>query len=404
MSPRPGAPCAHAALLAAGLAGLLAACTPTPTPTTTGTTSSETPVEAPAPARADSGAPPAIDEIDREIVALAFIAYTGEKITGSDQEVSQKLVPCFEGELAKQPLVEDWELVWGPVVYRFKHVLYNDNLLYAVRRRDDPTTIAVSTRGTNSPALFDWLIEDLGVFRLRDWPYGDPGELEPKIDEGTWKGFEALQGLVPPEGVPGDGKGISAFLGEQVAANAPKRTTIHVTGHSLGGALSPVLALWLADTRAEWDPNDLADLHVAPFAGPTQGDADFAAYYDQRLGTSTTRFHDAVDLATLIWATADMATIPNLYLPVAKMDEAERIALDALILGTEDKGYRQILADQPPLAYREVNPDVTSFLDQADWQHHCGYVCGLGVQETLLPVSEDCMTTPANPCPQCPGS
>jgi len=389
ISPRPGAPRAHAALLAAGLTGLLAACTPTPSPTTIGSS---------------APAPPVIDQTDREMVALAFIAYTGERIEGSDSEVSQKLVPCFVDELAKQPLAKDWELVWGPVVYRFDFALFNDNLLYAVQRHNDPTNLTVSVRGTNAPALFDWLIEDLSVFRLHDWPYGEPEGLQPKIAEGTWKGLEILQKLVPPDRVPGAGKGISGFLGERVAASAPARTTIHVTGHSLGGALSPVLALWLADTRAEWDPDNLADLHVAPFAGPTQGDADFAAYYDQRLGTSTTRFHDAVDLATLIWATADMATIPNLYLPVAKMDEAERIALDALILGTEDKGYRQILADQPPLAYREVNPDVTSFLDQADWQHHCGYVCGLGVQETLLPVSEDCMTTPANPCPQCPGS
>ena len=389
MMPRSGAPRAHAVLLAAGLAtGLLAAaCAPAPVP--------------PGP----PGPPPApaITDLDREMLALAFIAYTGERITGPDQEVSQQLAPCFVAELAGQPLVEEWELVWGPVVYRFEHTHFNDNLLYAVRRRGDPATLAVSTRGTNSRAVFDWLVEDLEVFELRDWPFGDPADLDPKIARGTLKGLEILQGLVPPEGVPGAGQGIAAFLAGQVAVNAPATTTIHVTGHSLGGALSPVLALWLVDTAGDWDPEGHATLRVAPFAGPTQGDADFATYYDRRLGSTTTRFHDAIDVATLVWATADMREIPDLYLPVAKLDDAEKLALDLLIDALKDKDYRQIVAGQPPLAYREVNPDLTSFPEQADWQHHCGYVCGLGVEDTLLPVSEDCTTAGSNPCPVCPG-
>jgi hypothetical protein len=336
------------------------------------------------------------------MLALAFIAYTGERITGPDSEVSQKLAPCFVAELARQPLAADWELVWGPVVYRFEHTLFNDNLLYAVRRRDDPATLAVSTRGTNSRALFDWLVEDLEVFELRDWPYGDPGDLQPKIADGTWKGLEVHQGLVPPAGVPGAGQGIAAFLAGQVAANAPAATTIHLTGHSLGGALSPTLALWLADTRADWDPEGRATIQVTPFAGPSQGDAAFAAYYDRRLGDATIRFHDAIDIATLVWNAAAMAEIPTLYLPVAKPNEAEKLALDVLIDGVKRKDYQQIDAGQPPLAYREVNPDATSLSAQADWQHHCGYVCGLGVQETLLPVSDDCRSEGKNLCPSCP--
>jgi len=400
MIPRAAAPRAHAlfaAVLAAGLL-LATACAPRPAPT-------PTPAPAPAPAPPLPPAAPAIDQTDREMLALSFVAYTGERITGPDAEVSQRLVPCFVDELAKQPLAKDWELVWGPVVYRFEFALFNDNLLYAVRGRDDPTTLAVSVRGTNAPALFDWLIEDLSVFKLHRWPYGQPPPgLEPKIAEGTRKGLEILQRLVPPEGVPGDGQGIAAFLAGQVAANAPSRTTIHVTGHSLGGALSPVLALWLADTRGDWDPEGRADLHVTPFAGPTPGDADFATYYDQRLGTSTTRFHDAIDVATMVWDVAGLRELPGLYLPVAELDDLEKGALDLLIDALEHKHYEQIVADQPPLAYREVDPALTSFPGQAGWQHHCGYVCGLGVQETLLPVSEDCKTTPPSSCPACPGS
>ncbi|MGH9905070.1 MAG: lipase family protein [Pyrinomonadaceae bacterium] len=59
--------------------------------------------------------------------------------------------------------------------------------------------------------------------------------------------------------------------------NAP--TPISVTGHSLGGALSPAVALWLSDTKAQWDPSGRSSLACLPSAGPTSGDQAFATYY-----------------------------------------------------------------------------------------------------------------------------
>lgn len=403
---RPGASRAHAAfclavplvaLLAAVLAVGCAAPQPAPAPPSTDAADGAAPADA----------PPAtpVEPIDQQMLALSLISYAGEGIIGPDKMDSEELAPCFVAELAKQPLVSDWELVWGPVVYRFEFALYNDNLLYAVRRRDDPKTLAVAVRGTNGPALFDWLIEDFTVFDLHEWQYGSPPpDLDPKIAHGTRKGLEILQGLVPPKGVPGAGQGIAAFLAGQVAANGDAGTTIHVTGHSLGGALSPVLALWLDDTRADWDPEGHVTLRVVPFAGPTSGNADFATYYDQRLGGATTRYHNPLDVAPLVWNAAEMREIPNLYQPLAHFDEALKITLDLLVAAVEDKHYEQIDADEPPLAYRELNPANPKFLDQADWQHHCGYVCGLGIQGDFVPVSNDCQATPANPCPECPGA
>lgn len=355
----------------------------------------------PSPASAPEAAP--VGDAERETAALSFIAYTGESITGTDAEVARQLAPCFVAELAKQPLVESWELVWGPMVYRFDQALYNDNLMYVVRRRDDPSALAVVIRGTNAPAALDWLVEDFSVFDLHPWPYGDPpAGLEPKISHGTRTGLEILQEMVPPAGVPGAGQGLAAFLRATVADPAYRHLTVTVTGHSLGGALSPALALWLADTRSAWDPHGKADLEVYAYAGPTAGDVDFATWYGQRLGDSTHRVYNALGVPPLAWVAGELRRAPDIYLPVARFDEAERLALDALILAVEDKHYQHVLPDALPMAYRALNRDLDEFERQVEWQHHCAYLCGLGIRDTFAPVSADCKSAPPDPCPVCP--
>lgn len=364
-------------------------------------TSSTTPAAGPAGGPADSA--PESPTIDQQMAALSFIAYTGEAITGPDPQVSKQLAPCFVDELKRQPLVSDWELVWGPVVYRFDVALYNDNLLYAVRRRDDPSTLAVVVRGTNGPAALDWLVEDFSVFKLRSWPYGSPpSSLEPKISEGTHIGLDILQKLVPSEGEPGAGKGMRDFLAGIVGDPAHDRYTVYVTGHSLGGALSPPLALWLADTAGDWDPKGKASLEIWAYAGPTPGDGDFSTYYDQRLGGSTHRVHNALGVPPRAWNAGEMARIPDLYLPVASLDDVEKLALKALIVATEDKDFQHVAPDAPPMSYQAVNPSLSDFFEQVGWQHHCGYLCGVGIRDTFLPVSSDCKTKPKDPCPVCP--
>src|SRR5690348_11288651 len=69
--------------------------------------------------------------VRQEMGALAFIAYLGEQVTGSDDEVEVKLAPCLERELAKQPLTTGrWLLAWGPAVYKFADADLDDNMMY----------------------------------------------------------------------------------------------------------------------------------------------------------------------------------------------------------------------------------------------------------------------------------
>jgi hypothetical protein len=68
------------------------------------------------------------------MAALAFIAYLGEQLEGSDDDVERLLAPCMESELGKQPLTRNrWSLAWGPAVYKFAIAELDDNMMYVVR-------------------------------------------------------------------------------------------------------------------------------------------------------------------------------------------------------------------------------------------------------------------------------
>lgn len=337
----------------------------------------------------------------QEMAALAFIAYLGESLEGSDDEVERQLFPCMTRELARQPLTRDrWTLAWGPAVYKFAFAELDDNMMYVVRDAANPAHLAIAVRGTNAKAILDWLVEDFEVHGQVAWPYGSPPS-GAKIARGTYDGLRILQAMKPASGPAPD-----QTLGEFLAAEAKRLgpLQIDVTGHSLGGALSPTLTLWLADTRSSWDPSGAAQLAVYPLAGPTAGNADFAAYSDSRIGAATDRLHNPLDVVPLAWNVETMGTIADLYEPLTRANAIER----ALIHGARDlvkhKGYTQIRPDAPPLASALARAEA-SFLEQVGWQHTCGYHCALGlVGPAFLPVTLDCKTDPPSSCPVCPSS
>jgi hypothetical protein len=336
------------------------------------------------------------------MAALAFIAYAGEQLKGSDEHVEQVLQSCMQDELARQPVTKNnYQLVWGPAVYKFDHADYDDNMLYVVRGIRDPSVLVVGVRGTNSVAILDWLLEDLAVANTVAWHYGQPIEgLKPRISEATWRGLKVLQAMTPDSGIASDGRSLRELLQQMVSAQDIRQ--IWVTGHSLGGALAPTLALWLEDTREQWDPHNKATLGVVALAGATPGNEDFASYYDSRLGQSTRRLHNPYDAVPHAWNEHSLSAIPKLYteggITASLSIKAEVLAAKALAAGHE---YTQILRDAPPLP-GAIFEGERGFIQQVTWQHTCGYRCSLNLGESLLPITEDCTTTPPQNCLQCP--
>ncbi|HEX5760296.1 MAG TPA: hypothetical protein VF121_14000 [Thermoanaerobaculia bacterium] len=331
---------------------------------------------------------PADQAMQQQMGALAFIAYLGEELTGSDDRVETELYPCLVNQLAAEPVTNGkWTLAWGPAVYKFDIARYDDNMLYVVRDAADPAHLAIATRGTNAKAILDWLLEDLEVDRQVAWRYGNaPGEA--KLSQATENGLRVLQTMVAASG-PVPNQTLARFLQAESQAKGPLR--IDVTGHSLGGALAPTLALWLADTRRDWDASGKSTIAVVSLAGPTAGNAAFAAYSDSRIGSSTTRLHNPYDVVPLAWNYATMGTIAGLYAPQIEPEKIVRDAIDVARDLVKDKGYTQIHPDAPALP--GALSGATSYTEQLSWQHTCGYQCALGLVPPLYtPVSLDCKT------------
>jgi hypothetical protein len=101
-------------------------------------------------------------------------------------------------------------------------------------------------------------------------------------------------------------------------SKASEQVNIHIVGHSKGGALSPALALWLADTQGNqagpdgWDPGGGARLHVHTFAAPTPGNRAFANHFQQKLNAGY-RLANPYDIVPHVWEPSEINQIPDLY-------------------------------------------------------------------------------------------
>ncbi len=337
--------------------------------------------------------PPPVPNVRQQMATLAFLSYIGGDLDRSSGKVEEILVPCMKEALAANALASNWTLVWGPAVYKFSVALLDDNMMYVVQDKVKPDHLAIVVRGTNPLALDDWLAEDFDVDEQVTWEYGNPPS-GAKISKGTSEGLLHLQTLTPSV-EPGQGQTLAAFLTAQSKANPSLQ--IDVTGHSLGGALAPTLALWLADTQADWTSGSV-QFQVYPLAGPTPGNLEFATYYDSRLGAQTDRMHNPYDVVPRAWNVENLESIAGLYEPTIHADAVLRGVIDHLRDLVKDKGYTQIRPEEAPLR-GGISPAEKDFLKQAGWQHHYGYQCALGIN---VATTSDCKKPPQLSSFDCP--
>lgn len=335
------------------------------------------------------------DSLRQELATLAFLAYLGDAVTGSDENVENQLDDCMVEALQTQPGVQRWDLAWGPAVYHFSLSKLDDNMMYVVRDHQDPSHLAVVVRGTNPKAILDWLVEDFDVVDQVGWPAGSG---QPKISKAISEGLAILTTMTP-EGGPDPGHTLQHFL-EGEAKSHPDGLTLEFAGHSLGGALAPTLALWAHDTL-DLGPSKI---RVYSLAGPSAGNADFAAYYDSAL-PDTHRLWNPYDVVPRAWNHTTMGQMADLYEPATKADPVERGLIDGLRSLVADKGYSQIQATWGPLP-GALTGTACKRMDwgaEAGWQHHWGYQCALGIN--VMTATQNCPSKPApSGCPEsyCP--
>lgn len=253
----------------------------------------------------------------QQVYALNLLAGSASLRVGTVQQLeafaAAKINAVF-ADSAVQALIGTWETVWGPIVYQHNtdQPSVADNTMYVAKRTDTSTPeYVIGVAGTNPDSWFGWLIEDFTLLPMVSWPYASVPSPVPQISQGTNTGINVLFGMVS------SGQTLIDFLSSTTSA-ASASFPLWVTGHSLGGALSPTLALALADQQGQagkWDPSSLAQISVLPTAGPTPGDFNFSNYYNLRLGSSTSRFWNGLDLVPHAWELTMIAQIPNLYAP-----------------------------------------------------------------------------------------
>lgn len=286
------------------------------------------------------------------VFALSMLSNSASGETGSVSELEAKALVAINQALQSEQIesnMGEWNVVWGPAIYQAPGSNLADNAMFIVKAGAgtlNPGELVVGIAGTNGASVFDWLLEDFFVEVSIPWWTGNPpAGLKPKISAGTFTGLGILQNLVPGIGIPGYGTQIAEFLTSALT----EKTRVTVTGHSLGGALSPAMALWLSDTQGTWDPNRFGTIYCLPSAGPSSGNRDFAAYYDSQLAKRTTRVFNDLDLVPQAWVKSTLEASPNLYQPYIDPGIAAQLLVDWAVEISQSQNYGQICANTPAL-------------------------------------------------------
>lgn len=306
--------------------------------------------------------------------------------SGTQAELEKIAASVVQQTLA-DPLVVDligqWDLVWGPIVFQHTPLpdepkifdsVADNTMFVASRTVGNITTYTVAIAGTNPISWYGWLIEDFDINTTVAWSEVLAGNFSgqhtsdgsmPRIAQGTAAGVAALLGMTDP--VQGT---LLKYLTQVATQPGELNVEVAVTGHSLGGALSATLALYLADTQqgaSSWDPNRRAVVTALPSAGATPGNTAFALHYDEVLGTRTNRIWNVLDIVPHAWELDMLNQAPHLYYPY--------IAPNALVIGlmafaTEQsiasgQTYLQLNRQTPPLSSQVVLSETVASFDPA---------------------------------------
>jgi hypothetical protein len=180
----------------------------------------------------------------------------------------------------------DWSVVWGPQVFQDTQDAGDDvvdNALY-VAFSPSQQTYVVAIAATTGQSSYDWVKEDGDVLctYMAKWPFTAPftptlgpipNPLVAHVSGGTALGVSNLLDLTDPK----TGATLQAFLTNGLTAAQRQPATLIFAGHSLAGALSPTLALWLYPEPAT---SGWKRVLVLPTAGATPGNAAFQTLFN----------------------------------------------------------------------------------------------------------------------------
>ncbi|MBL8174953.1 MAG: lipase family protein [Bryobacterales bacterium] len=161
------------------------------------------------------------------------------------------------------------------VAYATDNIIIYENTRYYAVVAESADALVVAIRGTGDAV--EWVLDF--DFTLTPFSQG-----EGKVETGFYSIFLSMR-FIDLNGNPFD---LTTWLVSKLAAN-PQLALI-VEGHSLGGALSSMLAVWLSGNAVLRKA-----MNAITIASPAPGDGDFAAYYNGRI-PATYRIWNPLDL------------------------------------------------------------------------------------------------------------
>lgn len=198
------------------------------------------------------------------------------------------------------------QVVWGPA-----ELSHWDGISYsrAFVAGDAATgEYFVVIRGTNFESLSSWLKQDFDLDKAV--PFGELPGAPPRvpanalISKGSFNGMSDLIRLRDPN--------THASMVEFLSALKPR--FLYVTGHSLGGTLTPTLFAYLNAMLNGGGP--VTNMALWSFAGLTPGGTGFNAYFNTVLPNAQGfqwRIHNSLDIAPFCWWS--FAGIQQVYVP-----------------------------------------------------------------------------------------
>lgn len=221
-----------------------------------------------------------------------------------------------------QGYIGNWQLVWGPIVFSNNPdaatVVADNTMMLLYNPSPDGQTqdqFVVAIAGTNAVSIYGWFQEDFGVNTLVQWESivnKDVNKLffTPSIAGGTNKGLQALLNMQDS-----NGSTMLQALNTYVQTNNITNASVAVAGHSLGGALSPVMAMYMQDTQSTWNTvsGSITTITTWPTAGPTPGNADFATYVQDNMGANYNSKYNTIDVIPQAWMYSSFENIPSIY-------------------------------------------------------------------------------------------
>jgi hypothetical protein len=322
----------------------------------------------------------------QQAFTFTLMSSADDKLAGSKLELTEYLAASIWSRLRNpglQTLIGDsWELAWGPAIFQSSGSSAADNAIYLVRDKVDGVYV-IAIAGTNPASSYD-STEDLAIQHPLAWPYGGNAPVGTMIAPGTRDGVKAL---LPLES---GGQTLLAYLQNVDAASS---STLIFTGHSLGGALAPTLALAMA--QQGFDPGAWQAVYVYPTAGPTAGNSMFAAFFSQTFPQPAAGpqqwqawnadLANSLDVVPLAWGEQTLASIPDLYAPniTASPEIKKAVAVAKGFAG--DDNYTRIgtANDLTGSTVQGSGGTTQDFETEAFYQHIFAYVLLLEVEALL---------------------